>query len=127
MELTRCLRCECSPDFKYSSPSTFAQHKKSKKHLAWEAGGKSDKAEATRRDNEIFTLKLKLRRQEEATDLLRAENQKIRMKNVEQRCEILKLYEIHDNLMDKLKKAKRRIKDMVLNFGTAAVPDLISL
>ena len=72
--------------------------------MAWEAGCKSDKIEATRRDNEIFMLKLKLRDREDTIERLYGEKQEISKKNEEHKCEILKLYDIIDELLDKLKK-----------------------
>ena len=104
MALVKCLQCECTSDFTFGSVVTFNNHKKSQRHLAWEAGCKSDKIEATRRDNEIFTLKLKLRDREDTIERLYSEKHEISKKNEEHKCEILKLYDIIDELLDKLKK-----------------------
>ena len=110
------MQCACNPNKKYASTSTFHQHKKSQKHLAWEAGCNSDRIDATRRDNEVFTQKLK--NSQQAETIARLER------------EILKSGEVIDELMDKLKKAEKRYKNMILTFKTnrpPVVPDLISL
>ena len=70
MDLVKCLICDCSMNFVYSSRATFSAHKKSRKHLAWERGQKSEKVEATRRDNEIYTLKLKISDRDETIERL---------------------------------------------------------
>ena len=77
MALVRCLVCDCSPNFVFNTRATFSAHKKSLKHLAWERGQKSEKIEATRRDNEIYTLRLKISDREETIERLCCEKREL--------------------------------------------------
>ena len=77
MALVKCLICDCSPNFVFNTRATFSAHKKSLKHLAWERGQKSEKVEATRRDNEIYTLRLKISDREETIERLCCEKREL--------------------------------------------------
>jgi hypothetical protein len=77
MALVRCLVCDCSPNFVFNTKATFSAHKKSLKHLAWERGQNSEKVEATRRDNEIYMLRLKLSDREETIERLCCEKREL--------------------------------------------------
>lgn len=67
MELACTHTCPCTPGKNYSS---LSQHKKTKKHLAYEAKSKEQKMSETKRDNELFTLNLKLKDREEQIEKL---------------------------------------------------------
>ena len=65
MELINTYTCPCRPNFTYASNQALYQHKKSQRHKAWEERIKSEKIDATKKDNELFTLRLKLSDREE--------------------------------------------------------------
>ncbi len=75
--IVKVLSCACNPGHVYPTPSAFSQHKKSQRHKAWEIGQKSEKIEAKRRDDEIFTLNLKLKDREEQIEKLIIEKNKL--------------------------------------------------
>jgi chromosome segregation ATPase len=64
------LTCPCVPGQVFSSKATLSNHKKSKKHQAWELKQKEHKIDNTKRDNEIQILKTKLKYSEEQVENL---------------------------------------------------------
>lgn len=75
--IVKVLSCACNPGHVYPTSSAYSQHKKSQRHKAWEFGQKSEKIEAKRRDDEIFTLNLKLKDREEQIEKLIIEKNKL--------------------------------------------------
>jgi len=68
--IVQVYNCPCNPEHIYQSKSTYGTHKKSNRHKAWEFGQQSEKIEAKRRDDEIFTLNLKIKDREELIEKL---------------------------------------------------------
>lgn len=70
MDLVKVYTCPCCLDKVFSSSSSLSQHKKSKKHKMWEEKTKVQKIEETRKENEIFANKLKLKDRDEMIEKL---------------------------------------------------------
>lgn len=77
MELVKVYTCPCYPEKVFSSSSTLSQHKKSKKHKIWEEKSKVQKIEETRKENEIFANKLKLKDRDEMIEKLILEKREL--------------------------------------------------
>ncbi len=75
--IVQVYNCPCNPRHTYPSKSAFGTHKKSNRHKAWEFGQQSEKIEAKRRDDEIFTLNLKIKDREELIEKLITEKVKL--------------------------------------------------
>ena len=126
MELVRILSCSCSPEFVFSSPQTFSAHKKSKKHVAWEAGRKCDKIEATRRDNDIYTLGLKIKDREDTIERLCVEKSNLQLTNTHLQIQLELLekkiseIEIYINVSHRPKKSKIPRSEHLRPSGTLA-------
>ncbi len=93
MELVKTYTCSCSPGKFFSSSSGLSQHRKTKKHLAFEEKLKEHKISETRRDNEILTLNLKIKDREEQIEKLIMEKYHLQEKNN-------KLLEYENNISD---------------------------
>ena len=106
MELVRILSCSCSPEFVFSSPQTLSAHKKSKKHVAWEAGRKCDKIEATRRDNDIYTLGLKIKDREDTIERLCVEKSNLQLTNTHLQIQLELLEKKISDVSHRPKKSK---------------------
>ena len=70
MEIATTFTCPCRPGFTYASKQALYNHKKSQRHQAYENKTKSEKIDATKRDNELFALRLKLSDREETIERL---------------------------------------------------------
>jgi uncharacterized coiled-coil protein SlyX len=81
MEVCRTYTCPCRPDFVYASSQALYQHKKTQRHRVWEERTKCEKIDATKRDNEIFTLRLKLSDREETIERLNSRIIELTLKN----------------------------------------------
>lgn len=103
--IIKVLTCPCNPTHTYQSKSAFYTHKKSNRHKAWEFGQQSEKIEAKRRDDEIFTLNFKLKDREEQIEKLMIEKVKL----LELRQDIPDLKNIL-NLCEQLKKENKKLK-----------------
>ena len=97
------LSCPCNPKHTYNSKSAFYTHKKSNRHKAWEFGQHSEKIEAKRRDDEIFTLNLKLKDREEQIEKLMFEKLKL-LENQNKFPEIEGILKLCENLKKENKK-----------------------
>lgn len=104
MSLVKGLTCECSPGRQFASRASCDAHKKTQKHCAWEAGCRSDKIEATRRDNANFTLTLKLADRDETIERLYGEKRELTKLNEALVRENNTLNSIIEELSIKLKK-----------------------
>ena len=81
MEITPTFTCPCRPGFIYSSKQALNAHKKSQRHRLWEDKTKCEKIDATKRDNELFTLRLRLNDREETIEKLNARIIDLTVKN----------------------------------------------
>lgn len=109
MEIVRTYTCPCSPEKFFSSSSSLSQHKKTKRHLAYEEKSKEQKVSETKRDNELFTANLKIKDRDEQIEKLIMEKHKLQEENKK-----LLEYEKHVNeLCTKilnLQSANKRLK-----------------
>lgn len=115
------LTCPCTPGQLFSSKSTLSNHKKSKKHQAWELKQKEHKIDNTKRDNEIQILNTKLKYSEEQLENLINEKFELKKnililenKNNELAKDLDKKTEEFNSLAiiyKKLKNTKRNIYD----------------
>jgi septal ring factor EnvC (AmiA/AmiB activator) len=97
MELVPTLTCPCRPGFIYASKQALTTHRKTQRHSIWEGRTKTDNMDATKRDNELFTLRLKLNDREEAIE-------KLNSKVIDLHCKNNKLSEENKILKKGLKK-----------------------
>ena len=81
MEIVKTYTCPCSPGKFFSSSSGLSQHRKTKKHLAYEVKTKDQKVIETKRDNEILTLKMKITDRDEQIEKLIMEKHDLQEKN----------------------------------------------
>ena len=81
MDITTTLTCPCRPGFVYASKQALYTHKKSQRHKTWEEKTKCEKIDATKRDNELFTLRLKLSDREETIEKLNSRIIDLAVKN----------------------------------------------
>ena len=81
MDITTTLTCPCRPGFIYASKQALYTHKKSQRHKAWEEKTKCEKIDATKRDNELFTLRLKLSDREETIEKMNSKIIDLTVKN----------------------------------------------
>jgi FtsZ-binding cell division protein ZapB len=81
MEIIKTYTCPCSPGKFFSSSSGLSQHKRTKKHLAYEEKSKQQKISETKRDNEIFTLNLRIKDRDEQIEKLIMEKHELQEKN----------------------------------------------
>lgn len=91
MDIVRTYTCPCSPGKHFSSSSGLSQHRKTKKHLAYEEKSKVQKISETKHDNELFTLNLKLKDRDEQIEKLIMDKHKMQE-------EINKLLEYKDTI-----------------------------
>lgn len=65
--ITEVLQCECNPGKTYISRSTFSQHRKSKRHIAWQTRNaeRDSVSRVVERDVEIAKLKKRIRELED--------------------------------------------------------------
>ena len=70
MEVVKTHTCPCRPGFTYSSSQALYQHKRTQRHKLWEERTKCEKIDATKRDNDLFTIRLKLSDREETIEKL---------------------------------------------------------
>lgn len=122
MEIVRTYTCPCSPGKTFSSSSTLSQHRKSKKHLAYDEKSKEQKISETKRDNELYTMELKLKDREEHIEKLIMEKHLLQdkiekhlenEKNIEHLCtKILNLQTANR----RLKSENTNLREMVNNF-----------
>lgn len=70
MEITKTYTCPCRPGFTYASSQALYQHRRTQRHKLWEDRTKCEKIDATKKDNELFTLRLKLSDREETIEKL---------------------------------------------------------
>ena len=81
MEVARTYTCPCRPGFTYASSQALYQHKKTQRHKLWEDRTKCEKIDATKKDNELFTLRLKLSDREETIEKLNSKIIDLTLKN----------------------------------------------
>ena len=81
MDLVHTYACPCRPGFMYASKQALSVHKKSQRHQIYETKTKCEKVDATRRDNDLFTLRLKLSDREESIEKLNSKLIDIMVKN----------------------------------------------
>ena len=81
MEIVRTYTCPCSPGKTFSSSSGLSQHKKTKRHLAYEEKSKEHKVSETKRDNELFTANLKIKDRDEQIEKLIMEKHQLQEEN----------------------------------------------
>lgn len=81
MEVVRTYTCPCRPGFTYASSSALHQHKKTQRHRVWEERTRCEKIDATKKDNELFTLRLKLSDREETIEKLDSRIIELTLKN----------------------------------------------
>ena len=111
MELVKVYTCPCCPEKVFSSSSTLSQHKKSKKHKIWEEKSKVQKIEETRKENEIFANKLKLKDRDEMIEKLILEKGELQ-NEINTLKEKVKMVDEHERtiylLLNKIEKMRKK-------------------
>jgi hypothetical protein len=122
MSLVKVYTCGCNPGHTYSSSSSFSSHKKSARHKVWEDRSKDDIAEIKKRDNEIFSLKLKIKDRDEHIEKLILEKNivqqeldqsKINLSEVGDTGQLLSLIENLKNQNTKLKFTNNKLSELL--------------
>ena len=109
MDLVRTYACQCTPDKVFASSSSLSAHKKTKKHIAYEQKTKETKIQDTKKDNEIFSMNLKIKDRDEQIEKLIMEKHEL-IKKLEKISECDNhINELHDKIIN-LQTANKRLR-----------------
>ena len=99
-ELVATCTCPCTPGKIFANG--LYQHKKTKKHLAWEEKDKHQAATEKRMENELFSLRLKVDRLQRENDIIQIKHKTELAKLSQENNELIKLIEnLHTQLPKK--------------------------